>query len=116
MSGARKVVGWVSWDEAQSRPKAVGGLGGWFEDGQRWADYLDIWQEGAHPYLEAIREAVLEGEIKRGGFWHQAEGCPVFDDGTAASFSMRAWGDLLAAIWSEAEGRDHNYCHFAWED
>lgn len=49
--------------------------------------------------------------LRRGGDWHQygEDGVPVFDDGTIATFSFRAWGDLMAAIWAEADGRRHGY-------
>lgn len=122
-----KIVKWVSYEEASKLPEAVGGMGGWFghsdptpenpigkEVSHRWKDYLDMWKPEGHPYVEAIRAAVLEGNIRNGGFWHQKEGCPVFEDGKAACFSMRAWGDLMAAIWSEKENKDYSYCDFAW--
>lgn len=80
----------------------------------RWKDYLQSHHEDGHPYLEAVRAAVLQLRLRRGGDWHQTDerGAPVFSDGTAATFSFRAWGDLLAAVWSEAEGKDYSYMDF----
>lgn len=125
-----KVVDWISWDESEGKDEAVGGLGGFFnagnifteekgydeenKTGMRWQDYLDAWNEKHHPYLEALREAIVEGNIRRGGFWHQEQGVPVFEDGTIGGFSMRAWGDLMAAVWSEEEDKDYCYADFAW--
>lgn len=127
-----KVVEWIGYDEIGDREEAVGGLGGFFnagviftkekgyddteKQGQRWIDYVDLWKEENRVYLEALREEILEKQIKKGGFWHQhgGEGVPVFEDGKVAAFSMRAWGDLLAAIWSEAEDKDYCYADFAW--
>ena len=109
----------VSFEEADSLPQApIGGLGGFFNfetSGQRWKDYLNIYEEQAFPYLEALRSKILSDNIRNGGFWHQEEGCPVFSDEKAASFSMRAWGDFLAAVWSEQENKDYSYIDFAWE-
>lgn len=52
--------------------------------------------------------------IREGGDWHQSDacGCPVFSDGTTALFSYRAWGDIMAAIWSEHDGKDYGYMDF----
>jgi hypothetical protein len=80
----------------------------------RWKDYLEAWKPEAHPYAEALRAAILKLQLREGGDWHQndANGVPVFSDGTVATFSYRAWGDLLAAVWSEAEDKDYNYMRF----
>lgn len=127
-----KVVDWISYEEADEKEEAVGGMGGFFNSGliftkdrgydetepvgQRWKDYADTWKEEVQPYIEALKEEIVGKEIKRGGFWHQhsGEGVPVFEDGKVAIFSMRAWGDLLAAIWSEVEDKDYCYADFAW--
>ena len=37
---------------------------------------------------------------------------PLFSDGKVATFSFRGWGDLMAAIWSEAEDKDYGYMDF----
>lgn len=113
-----KVIDWISYDEACKLPESVGGMGGffnWDKKGMRWKDYIERFNDVAKPYLEAIRESVISLNIRKGGNWHQSsshDGCPLFEDNTSATFSYRAWGDLLAAIWSEHEDKDYDYMHF----
>ena len=110
-----EVVRWANEAESDTMEVSVGGLGGFFNfkaHGMRWNDYLAQMDEADHPRLEAIRRKVLADNIREPGDWHQREGYPVFDDGTIGSFSFRAWGDLLAAIWSEQDNLDYNYMNF----
>jgi hypothetical protein len=108
-----KVAQWVSFGAAsrQGFPQSVDLLGGFFKEGMRWGDYLAAADESIHPYLEALRAEILRLGLHEGGDWHQDSeaGAPLFEDGTWAAFSYRAWGDLLGAVWAEAEGRDHHY-------
>ena len=121
------VVKWISNKDASAREEAVGGFGGWFgydEDNgnsqklvkahHRWKDYIAIWAPEAQPYLEAIRVSVLAKGLRLAGEQHQytEEGVPLFNDGKVAAFSFRGWGDLMAAIWSEAEDKDDGYMDF----
>lgn len=108
------VVDWIPYEKASELPEAVGGLGGWFDNGHRWADYIDGCSDEAKPYYEAIRKSVIERGLKLGGDEHQEsdEGCPLFSDGKSGTFSYRAWGDLMAAIWSEHENKDYSYMDF----
>lgn len=82
--------------------------------------YLDqVWESEAEgrKYAWALRNEIVAKKIRRGGFWHQEqEGVPVFIDGRYATYSMRAWGDLMAAIWSEVDQEAHSYVKFAWTD
>ena len=109
---------WISNDEANNyRNCPIGGLGGffnWKEKGMRWKDYLDIWHPEVHPYLEAIRESVLNNKIRYTGQYHQngSNGVPLFEDNSVALFSFRGWGDLMAAIWGEEEDKDYSYMDF----
>lgn len=109
------VIGWVSYGsiELLDLPD-LGGWGGWIERGQRWADYIDDIEAAKTPYFEALRQDILARGLRRGGDWHQnsAAGVPVFDDGSVATFTYRAWGDLLAAIWADADCRDYSYVDF----
>lgn len=118
-----KVIDWIAYEASESKPEApIGGMGGWFGTGgadgwsgnHRWADYLAAWKEPARPYAEALRDAIVAGRIWESGDWHQGEGTgvPLFEDGTVATFSFRAWGDLLAAVWSEQLGRSYCYMDF----
>jgi hypothetical protein len=92
----------------------MGGWGGWFEKGNDWSDYIASVKENAVPYYDALREAVMTSGLRRGGDWHQSRQCgvPVFDDGAIATFSFRAWGDLMAAIWADTDGRRHGYMDY----
>lgn len=107
-----EVVDLISYKEAEGKTETIGGLGGWFSDGNRWKDYVENFADKGREYAEAIRKYIVEHDIKRGGDWHQREGTPLFSDGTVASFSYRAWGDIMAAIWSEEEDQDYNYMSF----
>lgn len=111
-----KVIKWMAYSqiEAEGMKKSVDLFGGFFTDGMKWQDYLDNVHDRFHHYLEAIRESVLENNLRITGEEHQYSGAgvPVFDDGTVATMSFRGWGDIMAAIWSEAEGKDYNYMDF----
>ncbi len=124
-----KVVRWTD-DEEDLPCNVLGGLGGWFGSandpktdrirwnaGHRWKDYLENLVPEAQPYAEGLRAEVLRLKLKAGGDWHQREeGVLVFEDGTCSSFSWRAWGDIMAAIWSEEENIDHSYMDFYMRD
>lgn len=109
------VAKWATYDEALELPESFGGMGGFFHDGMRWGDYIGVFCREVHKYAEALRASIIEKGIKECGPWHQdssVNGAPIFSDGTAATFSYRAWGDLLAAVWSTEENRDSNYMEF----
>lgn len=112
-----KVIEWIAYEDVGDRLDSIGGMGGWFnwkEKGKRWKDYIAYKSEEERPYAEAIRESVLELKIRAGGDWHQHSdgGVPLFEDNTVGTFSYRAWGDIMAAIWSEAEDKDYTYMDF----
>lgn len=110
-----KVIKWISDNESYGKDVSVGALGGFFELGMRGQkDYFNDSTKESKPYVEAIRESVLEKGLKLTGEDHQSsiEGVPLFEDGTIGSFSWRAWGDLMAAIWSEEEDKDYSYMDF----
>lgn len=105
----------ISWDEADipEGTAAIGWWGGFFENGMRWQDYLDAFNEKVHPYLEAARQSAIENRIKVTGEQHQYDGVtPVFSDGRYFQMTYRAWGDFMAAVWSEEEDRDLSYMDF----
>ena len=114
-----KVEKWVDWQQANALEEAgIGGMGGWFAHGHRWHDYIDQYDIEQRPYVEALRQSIIEKKIKHGGDWHQndLEGAPVFEDGKSVTYSYRAWGDLLAAIWSTEENKDYQYMDFYMGD
>lgn len=106
-------INWVSYDKAASHPDKtgeIGGLGGMFRDGYRWKDYCDPGCE----YYESLRKSILDNNLRITGEEHQESdnGAPMFEDGTVGLFSWRAWGDLMAAVWSEKEDKNYNYMDF----
>jgi hypothetical protein len=113
-----KVVRWISGIEANSyisfNNDPFTGLGGFFDHGMRWSDYIKTWKDKDRPFLEAIRESIIEHGYRHTGEHHQYgdNGTPLFENGTVANFSYRGWGDLMAAIWSEVEDKDYNYMDF----
>ena len=116
-----KVIKWISYEDAEILSKIgmlkennIGGLGGWFQDGHRWKDYIRRFKREAHPYQEALRREIIEKNIKYTGEEHQelSQGVPVFSDFTMATYSYRGWGDLMAAIWSTEENKDYSYVDF----
>ena len=121
-----RVIDWISSDVAEELTESFGGMGGWFGSGRnengahiwnaphRWVDYLEKWKSEVHPYAEALRRSIVEHRIWESGDWHQNAdvGVPLFEDGTVAQFSFRAWGDLLAAVWTEQLGRQYCYMDF----
>ena len=92
-------------------------MGGWFQKGMRWEDYREHTVEPANErYLNYLRGYIIRHNIFKGRDWHQNQGVAVFNDGTYASFSFRAWGDLMAAIWSTELDTDYSYMDFYLND
>lgn len=96
-----------------------GGCGGFFDRGMRWKDYLDrAFYAEDHARMEELRAAIVGRPVWRDGSWHQDQadaGMPVWDDGAVFWASQRAWGDLLAAVWSTVLDQDFWYGDFAWD-
>lgn len=114
-------VKWITNKEADALDEKdnIGGMGGFFNMGMRWKDYLDSFIEEIHPHLEALRESIIESGIWEDGGWHQnAEepSVPYWSDGKFGTYSFRAWGDLMAAVWSEHYNRDYCYMSFYYMD
>jgi hypothetical protein len=112
---SRQVIGWVAWASVELRDYVdIGGWGGAVEKGHGWNDYIASANQKYLLYYEALRAAIIERGLRRGGDWHQQgrDGVPVFDDGVIATFSFRGWGDLMAAIWADADGRRFGYMDY----
>lgn len=115
-----RVERWINYKDAMAmgmNEAPISTLGGWFPKGKRWEDYLSLQEsvgDCSRPYFEALRQEIITRNIRRGGDWHQnsEEGVPIFSDGTFVVFSYRAWGDLLAAVWSTEENKDYEYMNF----
>ena len=80
----------------------------------RWPDYLAGYAPEWHPYVEAIRHAIIEGKVWTGGDWHQysPNGVPVVAGGHFMGCGFRSWGGLLAAVWSSELNRNFSYLDF----
>lgn len=109
-----KVIDWIAYEDSDEYHESVGGMGGFFDHGMRWKDFIERYVDEAKPYFEAIRQDVIEKGIRKTGDDHQHRDCgvPLFEDNTVGTFSYRAWGDLMAAIWSEHEDKDYCYMDF----
>lgn len=110
------VVDWIDGrgDKTDNYLVSIGGMGGWFERGMRWKDYIESIVDGKKAYAEALRDSILQNNIRYTGSDHQNQddGVPLFSDGTIGAFSFRAWGDLMAAIWSTEDGMDYSYMDY----
>ncbi|MFD2720175.1 hypothetical protein ACFST9_15735 [Hymenobacter monticola] len=85
-----------------------------FKEGMRWPDYIAGYASEWYPYLEAIRQSIIERGVWAGGDWHQYSdnGAPVVAGGHFMVCSFRSWGDLMAAVWSSELNRDFSYIDF----
>jgi|GEM_PF-3621061 len=113
----RSVVRWASFKETKGMPISIKGFDGWFiqgKKGQHWESYLEAIGESLIPYANAIRESVIKNNIRYKGSEHiySDNGIPVFDNNTIGVFSFHAWGDIMAAIWSDIDNRDYTYIDF----
>jgi hypothetical protein len=110
------IVKWVTLQEARNlEENRLGGLGGFFQKGMRWEDYKKEYIEEVHYMLEILRESITKNEIKWTGEDMQDNGYetyPLWSNGKTDSYSWRAWGDLMAAVWSSEENKDYSYMDF----
>lgn len=109
-----KVYRWISWEEAERYLNSLDKIGGFVKPGIGWSAYLKrIALPGEREYLDALRREIVHKDIRISGEAHQhsEHGVPQFSDGTVATFSMRGWGDLMAAIWN-TQGEEHGYFDF----
>jgi hypothetical protein len=111
-----RIAKWMSFDDVDrlGEVRDIGGWGGMMTKEMRWADFIADINPRLVPYYQALREAIVARGLRRGGDWHQSapDGVPVFDDGAVGTFSYRAWGDLMAAVWSGEDGRGYGYMDF----
>ena len=82
-----------------------------------WSEYRKELLPATIKYFEAVRHYLTKNHLRTGGFWHQNEGVPIFNDGKVFSMSFRAWGAFAAAVWNtEEKNRRYCYTDFAWDD
>lgn len=110
-----KVVKWITYAEAEGTLEHVlGGWGGRIEAGARWKDYVADFKDEARPLLEELRRSIIANKIRCTGYEAQNgyAAVPVWSNGTVDLYSFRAWGDLMAAVWSTEEDKDYGYMDF----
>ncbi len=86
-----KIEKWITYAEADGKEQNnLGGMGGWFQDGHRWKDYLASYKEEAHPMLETLRKSIIENKIQCTGDEHQngAKAVPLWDNGKVNTYSF----------------------------
>jgi len=110
-----KVIKWSKLKKTKNIKTSAGCImGGFFYNGMRWKDYIKTFSNEVKPYLFALKKEIILKKIRYSGEQHQcgSNGVPVFNDNTRGCFSFRAWGDLMAAIWSTEEDNDYSYMDF----
>jgi hypothetical protein len=112
----KKIKKFITYAESEKyEENGLGGMGGWFSDGHRWEDYIEGYSDEGKQLLEELRSQIIKNQIKCTGDEHQyssIQSVPLWDDDTVDTYSYRAWGDLMAAIWSTEDNRDYNYMDF----
>lgn len=89
-----KIVGWTDFDSDYPTPKV---------DSEKLRKYLDL------IYAEIIKNGyVFSGEEHQ----YSSTGVPVFSDGTCFRASMRAWGSIMANVYSDPKGEKMTYMDF----
>ena len=91
---ALKIVGWTDFDCSYPTPKVTG--------------------EEFSEMLQLIREEIYEHGYIFAGQDHQnsATGVPVFSNGTCFRASWRAWGSIMAQMYTDSEGNALSYMDF----
>jgi hypothetical protein len=111
-----KIVKWITNEEAQDKGEnGLGGMGGFFENGMRWKDYKEQYVDEVYPMLETLRKSIIKNRIYWTGKAMQNNGyktVPLWSNGKVDTYSWRAWGDLMAAVWSEEDNTDYDYMSF----
>lgn len=111
-----KIIKWITKQEAEGKEEnGLGGMGGWFGKEKRWPDYLEKFKKEARPMLEELRKSIIENNIRCTGEEKQENGwnvVPLWSNGKVDTYSWRAWGDLMAAVWSSKDNKDYCYTDF----
>lgn len=82
-----------------------------------WVSYGSEYPDGdvnLKVCTSAVVEAIRKGKYCFSGTYHQYgnTGCPVLSDGTAARYSMRGWGRVMALACDDYT--ETAYAQFAW--
>lgn len=113
-----KIVKWITESEiGDKEANGLGGMGGWFgfKQPNTWKDYLDNFKEEAHPMLEELKRSIIENGVRCTGEEMQDRGdkvVPLWSNGKVDTYTWRAWGDLMAAVWGDHDKKNYNYMDF----
>lgn len=85
-----------------------------------WGDFDDAYptrqysREEMGIVIALIREEIVKNRYFFSGEEHQNSmtGVPVFSDGTCFRASMRCWGQIMAGIYSQLDGKEYSYMDF----
>ena len=108
-----RVEAWVDYGDSSDQ---FGWLGGYFntEEGHTWDSYLEQICSWYRPHVVALREEIRAKNLRLCGNEHHGPGgVPKFSDGTCLQLTFRAWGDLMAAAWSDIE--EANYMDYYYK-
>lgn len=105
-----KVTDWIEFGSGREEAP-IGDSGGCFNSNlvhkkeepttMVWQDYLDIHDVEAYPYLNALKKEIESNNLHISADDHQyRKKVPLFSDGKVGEFTLRSWGDLMAAIYS----------------
>lgn len=89
-----KIVGWTSFDDCYPTKEC---------------DNDEI-----NELIALVRQEIYDNDYIFSGQEHQCSltGVPVFSDGTCLRASMRAWGLIMAGIYTGPEGKQLSYMDF----
>lgn len=111
-----KIEKWITPEEVKGKEdNGLGGLGGFFHAGMRWKDYKNRFQKKVYSMLEELRKSIIKNNIRCTGQQMQEDGLsvvPLWSNGKVDTYTWRAWGDLMAAVWSEKDKKDYSYMDF----
>ena len=96
MSKKIYVKKWISWDGSSELDTVHGEL------------------KSGNKYYDALKEEFYGTGMKYSGEYHQhsGKGVPLFSDGTVCRRSYRAWGAIMARIWTELDEVNYKYMDF----
>jgi hypothetical protein len=86
------------------------------EDYNNSNKYQDIEDSGLdfNECYDLVKEYCLTNRVRISGVDYQLEGLPVIDDKYVFLVTQRAWGDLMAEVWSVVDGVRYRYVDWAW--
>jgi len=63
---------------------------------------------------ELVKNHIKANNIRISGIEHQEKYLPVIDDKYVFLITQRAWGELMAEVWSVVDNVEYKYSDWAW--